>query len=153
MSAFLDKLKVSKSEGMSGLGADQGALRDKLEASDSLTSHAENGNEPGTRGRDEIGSGKGQELDRAPNTFGGPSFGRTSTIPRHESEVLNKVDPRIGYDGDEIRQGELKQYESKYGGPSGDISDAHLRGTDMAGIGPDQSVLGQKPDFRENPQG
>ncbi|EXJ53404.1 uncharacterized protein A1O5_13338 [Cladophialophora psammophila CBS 110553] len=140
MSAFLDKLKVTRSEGMSGIGPDQGALRDKLEMSNEQCSGADFS--------DELGSGKGQELDRAPNAFGGPSFGRTSAIPRHESEALNKVDPRIGYDADEIRQEELERYETKYGKPSGNISDARMRGTEMAGIGPDQSALAQTPGFR-----
>ncbi|OAP56209.1 hypothetical protein AYL99_09388 [Fonsecaea erecta] len=134
MSSFFDKLKVSKSEGMSGMGADQGALRDKLEASDPQYFSPQNGDAPATDAHDELGSGKGQELDRAPNTFGGPSFGRTSAIQRHKSEAWNKVDPRVGYDADEIRKEELKRYESKYGKPSGDVSDAHMRGTGMAGM-------------------
>ncbi|KIW89902.1 uncharacterized protein Z519_09331 [Cladophialophora bantiana CBS 173.52] len=140
MTAFLDKLKVTRSEGMSGIGPGQGALRDKLETS--------NGQSSGADPSDELGSGKGQKLDRGPNTFGGPSFGRTSSIPRHESEALNKMDPRIGYDADGIPQEELERYETKYGKPSGNTSDARMRGTDMAGIGPDQSVLEQTPGFR-----
>ncbi|OQV00851.1 hypothetical protein CLAIMM_06293 [Cladophialophora immunda] len=152
MSAFFEKLKVSKSDGMSGMGSDQGALRDKLEAEDPQYFHPANGEGQGAHAGDELGSGKGQELNRAPNTFGGPSFGRTSAIPRHKSEAMNKVDPRIGYDGDEARQEALERYESKYGKPSGDISDGQMRGTDMAGLGPDQSALGQTPDFRERPQ-
>jgi hypothetical protein len=127
MSSILKKLKVEKSDGMAGIGADQEALRDELEASDSSAlkgSAAGSGNE--------MGHGKGQELDRAPNTAGGPSFGRTSMVPRHTSETLNKVDPRIGYDSDEIRQENLEQYEAKYGKPS-DVSDGHLRGRGMAG--------------------
>lgn len=117
---------------MAGLGADQGALRDKLEAeaSDSSRFNPENGEKQDKTG--DIGHGKGQEIDRAPNTFGGPSYGRTSAIPRHGSEALNKADPRIGYDDDEVRQDELKRYEDTYGKP-GDIPDGHMRGRDMAG--------------------
>jgi len=144
MSSIFNKLKVTKSEGMSGIGADQGALRDTLEASDSSSFNPDMAKESGAEPYDEIGSGKGKQLDRAPNTVGGPSFGRTSTIPKHKSEALNKVDPRIGFDDDKVREEDLERYETKYGKPS-DVSDGHLRGTTMSGIGSDQSALGEAP--------
>jgi len=135
MSGILNKLKVERSEGMRRIDADQEALKDTLEAesASSDTKYVE---------ANEIGHGQGQQLDRAPNTAGGPSFGRTSTIPQHKSEALNKVDPRIGYDSDDVRKEDLEGYEKKYGKP-GDIADGHLRGRDMAGIGADSSALEQ----------
>jgi len=53
MSAIFNKLKVEKSEGMTGMGADQGALRDKLEASGSPSFDPEKGDDPDTK--DELG--------------------------------------------------------------------------------------------------
>ena len=50
------------------------------------------------------------------------------------------MDPRVGYDDDEVRKEELEKYEAKYGKP-GDVPDVHQRGSDMAGIGSDQSAL------------
>ena len=131
MSNLLDKLKVDRGEGMAGIGADQGALSSTLEsASDpsSSTSQPSESADP----TDDVGYGQGQELNRAPNTAGGPSFGRTSMIPRHESEALNKLDPRIGYDSDDVRREDLENYEAKYGKP-GEVEDGHLRGRDMSG--------------------
>lgn len=164
MSSILKKLRVEKNEEMSGLGTDQSALKDDLQAeiakSDShpamgVHTHTDEG---------ELGHGKGAGIDRAPNTFGGPSLGRTSAVPRHENETLNKMDPRIGYDADEVRKEELEKYEAKYGKPD-DISDAHMRGRDMGGkwspglvhmdvliiakgIDSDQSALGESPEFK-----
>ena|SRR5258707_319958 len=89
MSSIFNKLKVERSEGMAGIGADQGALSDTLEASEPSSSNSKD-TEANTS--DETRHGQGQELDRAPNTAGGPSFCRTSTIPQHKCEALNKVD-------------------------------------------------------------
>ena len=132
MSSILNKLKMERSEGMAGFGPDQGALRDQPEASDSSSFKTATAKEAQTDDTDEIGPGKGQEVHRAPNTAGGPSFGRTSMIPRHGSEKINAIDPRIGYDSEDVRREDLERYEAKYGKPS-DVADAHLRGQDMAG--------------------
>ncbi|KAJ9616693.1 hypothetical protein H2200_000412 [Cladophialophora chaetospira] len=114
MSSILNKLKVERSEGMAGIGSDQGALKEVLEKEEaSLAETRSKEKDHEANNIDEIGSGKGEQLDRAPNTAGGPSFGRTSTIPRHESEGMNKVDPRIGYDSDEVRDKDLESYEAK----------------------------------------
>lgn len=140
MPAVFDKLKVAKSDGMSSIGADQGALQD----SESPSLNPTKSGEP--EGDSNLGVG-GEGLDRAPNSFGGPSFGRVSKIQPHKSELLNKLDPRIGYDDDELRQQDLKRYENNYGKPE-DFPDAQMRGTDMAGIGPDQRALRENPEFR-----
>ncbi|EXJ89103.1 hypothetical protein A1O3_02167 [Capronia epimyces CBS 606.96] len=142
MSGLLDKLSMTKSDGMSGIGPDQGALNE----SDSPSINPTNS---GTREQSElgVGSGDGKGLDRAPNSFGGPSFGRTSKTTSHKSETLNKLDPRIGYDDDDVRQQELERYESEYGKPE-DFSDVQLNVRNMSGIGADQSALRENPAFR-----
>ncbi|KIW51207.1 hypothetical protein PV05_09949 [Exophiala xenobiotica] len=142
MAAVLEKLKVSKSEGMSGIGADQGALQDSNSPSFNPTKSGDQAPDPSLG----VGSGEDKGLEQAPNSFGGPSFGRTSKVPRHKSEFLNSLDPRIGYDDDKTREEDLERYESKYGKPE-DFPDAQLRGTDMAGVGPDQRALRENPDF------
>lgn len=132
MPAILDKLKVSKSDGMGGIGADQGQIAESINMKgddESVPDHVTGTREKGPPGR-------------APNSAGGPSFGRTSFIPRHESELLNKLDPRIGYDDDKVREDAVEKYEAKYGKP-GEIPDPQLRGDDMSGIGADQSALQQ----------
>ncbi|EXJ94940.1 hypothetical protein A1O1_00058 [Capronia coronata CBS 617.96] len=147
MSPLFEKLKPSKSDGMSGIGADQGALETSGSPSFNPTKSADQEGDPDLG----VGSGDGKGQERAPNTFGGPSFGRTSQTSKHDSELLNKLDPRIGYDGDEVREQDLEQYEKKYGRPE-PVPDADSRGVDMVGIGPDQSALREDPTFRSQEQ-
>ncbi|KIV77936.1 hypothetical protein PV11_09708 [Exophiala sideris] len=141
---IFDKLKVTKSDSMSGIGADQGALQDSESPSLNPTKAGEP--EP----NQDLGV-NGDDLDRAPNSFGGPSYGRVSKTEKHKSEFLNKMDPRIGYDDDETRKEAEQRYEAKYGKPE-DAPDAHMRGTEMAGIGPDQRALRADPEFRRKEQ-
>jgi len=158
MSTLINKLKVARSEGMSGIGADQGALDIQPEQLGVNPHNHEHHSSMGiVGGADDVHpdadakvAENAQEVsNRAPNSFGGPSFGRTSKVPKHKSELLNKLDPRVGYDEDEVRQQDLERYEAKYGKPS-DFPEPQLRGVDMAGIGPDQTSLRADPEFRKH---
>ena len=87
---------------MSGIGVDQSALMQNEE-------FAKQANDPE------------MSIDRETNpkdinSAGGPSFGRESKVTHHKSELLNKLDPRIGYTPEEA-DAAVERYESKFGKP------------------------------------
>lgn len=133
MEKIRNTLGVSKGDDMSGIDVDQSALLQDEQ-------FAEEANNPET------------SLDKGANpkdinSAGGPSFGRESKVPDHKSELLNKLDPRIGFTPEEADANLLK-YESKYGKPkNGSKEGKDGLASNMSGIGGDQSALMQNEQF------
>jgi len=128
-------LSISKGDGMSGIGVDQSALMQNEE-------FAKEASNP------EMSKDKNINTKDI-NSAGGPSFGRESKVPHHKSELLNKLDPRIGYTPDEANAS-AERYEEKYGKPrEGVLQEKKANaGTQMMGIGSDRKnfpVLLKKP--------
>ena len=128
MEKVKNTLGISKGGGMSGIGVDQSALMQNEE-------FAEQANNP------EMSIDKGTN-PKDINSAGGPSFGRESKTAHHNSELLNKLDPRIGYTPEEA-DAAVERYESKYGKPKEGSLEKHQSskpGSSMSGIGADQSA-------------
>ena len=133
MEKIRNTLGVSKGDDMSGIGVDQSALLQDAQ-------FAKEANNP------EMSLDKGTN-SKDINSAGGPSFGRESKVPNHKSELLNKLDPRIGYTPEEA-DANVAKYESKYGKPKeGSKEGKEGPGSNMSGIGGDQSALMQNEQF------
>lgn len=132
MEKIKNTLGISKGDGMSGIGVDQSALMENEDFARQAT-NPESSLDKGTNPKDI-------------NSAGGPSFGRESKIPEHKSELLNKLDPRIGYTPEEA-DASVERYENKYGKPDEGVmkNKREAEGWKMSGIGADQSALGEAP--------
>lgn len=132
MAKIRNTLGVSKGDDMSGISVDQSALMENEQ-------FAKEASNPETSLDKDINP-------KDINSTGGPSFGRESKVPQHKSELLNKLDPRIGYTPEEA-DASIDRYESKYGKPREDVMEEQMEppGSKMMGIGSDQSALGEAP--------
>ena len=126
---------------MSGIGVDQTSLLQNEE-------FAKQAND------DEMSKDKGTN-PKDINNAGGPTYGRESKVEEHKSEVLNKLDPRIGYKSDEV-DASVERYEAKYGKPKEGFEKEHKDSKpelSMAGIGSDQSALFPRDDLKQDSAG
>lgn len=133
MEKIRSTLGISKGEDMSGIDTDQSAMMQNEEFA-KVVSKPQSSDGKGTNTKDI-------------NSAGGPTFGRESKIPEHKSNLLNKLDPRIGYTPDEA-DASVDRYEARYGKPDeSKMEGKDALGSNMAGMGGDQSPLMQNEQF------
>jgi hypothetical protein len=133
MEKIKNTLGISKGEDMSGIDVDQSAMMQNEEFA-KVASNPKSSDGKGTNTKDI-------------NSAGGPTFGRESKIPEHKSNLLNKLDPRIGYTPEEA-DASVERYESKYGKPDESrMEGKDAPGSSMAGMGGNQSALMQNEQF------